>query len=103
MLINLAQSPLLGNINKIIPKKVMKSFTKVNTTFIVDSFSRKVIYMFSLALTAMTKYLHNIIVSIITLWDAVLRFNGYYTLTLLMGSSLHLGNISLSSSSFLIN
>ena len=36
MLINLAQSPLLGNINKIIPKKVMKSFTKVNTTFIVD-------------------------------------------------------------------
>ena len=38
MLINLAQFPLLGNINKITPKEVMKSLTKVNT-FIVDSFS----------------------------------------------------------------
>ena len=37
MLINLAQFPLLGNINKITPKEVMKSLTKVNT-FIVDSF-----------------------------------------------------------------
>ena len=36
MLINLAWSPLLGNINKITPQKVMKSFTKTFITLRVE-------------------------------------------------------------------
>ena len=99
MLINLAQSPLLGNINKIIPKKVMKSFTKVFTFIIVDSFQFNFLITIWFSVLITFAKLHNCWVYNIKemqSWDLM-------DITLLMGFSLHLGKISVSYSTFLIN